>query len=122
MADTASSRTVLVPTAIVAVVSFIVLAIMVAGAIGIQEDPADETVQETTHSQLVLDTGNARLMHNHGMPTKEDALEWHMTGQWGWRDGSGENTRWYVFDELPGYTATWDDLYEIDPDNPAFDK
>ena len=122
MAGATPKRGLLVPAAIVAAGLFVVLAILVAGAAGIHEDPADEAMQETARSQLLLDTQNTRLMHFYGMPTKADVMEWHMTGQWGWCDGSGENARWYVFDTLPGYTTTWDDLYGIDPDNPAFDK
>lgn len=66
---------------------------------------------------ISIDTSNSALMHSYGMPTKEDVMEWHMHGQWGyWEDG-----RLCAFDELPGRAERWDSLYGIEP-NPAFDK
>lgn len=68
-------------------------------------------------SLLTIDTSNNAMMHRYGMPTKADCMEWHVHGQWGWiKDG-----KLYAFDELPGDSAAWDELYGIEP-NPAFDK
>lgn len=77
--------------------------------------PADATPTPTY--QLTLDCGNAALMHSYGMPTKADVMEWHMTGQWGYRAGG----RYFVYADLPGEQAVWDGLYQIEQ-NPAFDK
>lgn len=59
---------------------------------------------------LQLDCSNAALMHAYGMPTKADVMEYHQSGQWGYKDG--DTVR--VFDRLPGYTGQWDSLYGID--------
>lgn len=68
--------------------------------------------------ELRLDCSNAALMHRYGMPTKADCMQWHVHGQWGWiTDG-----KLHAFDELPGDSRAWDELYGIDSDNPAFDK
>lgn len=77
-----------------------------------------ETVDNQPTYRLVLDCGNAALMHAYGMPTKADVMEWHMSGRWGWI----EDGRLIAFDELPGDSRAWDELYGIDSDNPAFDK
>jgi len=74
------------------------------------------TVENT--KMLTLDTSNNALMHRYGLPTKADAMQWHVHGQWGFWD----NGRLIAFDELPGDSRAWDSLYGIDSDNPAFDK
>ncbi len=82
--------------------------------------PDDHAQQVSTvdgTNLLTLDTSNNALMHKYGMPTKADCMQWHVHGQWGWiADG-----KLYAFDELPGDSRAWDELYGID-DNPAFDK
>jgi hypothetical protein len=84
--------------------------------------PTEQHAQEVSTEQgtklLTLDTSNNALMHRYGMPTKADCMEWHVHGQWGfWDDG-----RLIAFDELPGDSRGWDELYGIDSDNKAFDK
>lgn len=77
----------------------------------------EEHAPEPTY-ELQLDCSNAAVMHRYGLPTKADAMQWHVHGQWGWiKDG-----KLYAFDELPGDSRAWDELYGIDSDNPAFDK
>ena len=77
----------------------------------VQDDPAP------TYT-LQLDCSNTAMMHKYGMPTKADCMQWHVHGQWGWI----EDGKLYAFDELPGDSRSWDELYGIDSDNPAFDK
>ena len=64
-----------------------------------------------------LDCGNAALMHEHGLPTKADVMEWHVRGSWSYQLDGQVRTYW----ELPGRASAWDELYGIE-DNPAFDK
>lgn len=82
--------------------------------------PAEDThpaANESATYTLQLDCSNAALMHKYGMPTKADCMQYHVHGQWGWiKEG-----KLYAFDELPGDSAAWDELYGIE-DNPAFDK
>lgn len=68
--------------------------------------------------RLELSTSSAALMHRYGLPTKADVMQWHTHGQWGYYQGGVL----YAYDELPGDGAAWDELYGIDPHNPAFDK
>lgn len=82
------------------------------------EQHAQEVSTEQDTKMLTLDTSNNALMHKYGMPTKADCMEWHVHGQWGFWD----NGRLIAFDELPGDSRAWDELYGIDSDNPAFDK
>ena len=85
---------------------------------------ADSTAPEESDAEpgptyeLALDCSNAALMHRYGMPTKADCMQWHVHGQWGWI----EDGKLYAFDELPGDSRAWDELYGIDSDNKAFDK
>ena len=77
---------------------------------------ADADAPQATY-RLVLDCSNSAQMHNHGLPTKADVMEWHLHGQWGYcQDGM-----LYAFADLPGRDEVWDELYGIDP-NPNFDK
>lgn len=91
---------------------------------GIVDDSTvpDEHAQQVSTVQntytLQLDCSNAALMHKYGMPTKADCMQWHVHGQWGWIS----NGKLYAFDELPGDSHAWDELYGIDSDNKAFDK
>ena len=91
-----------------------ILLIAVCGRIAaMQPDQADDS---PTY-ELVLDCSNSAQMHDHGLPTKADVVEWHLQGQWGYyRDGM-----LYAFADLPGRAGVWDELYGIDP-NPNFDK
>jgi hypothetical protein len=84
--------------------------------------PTEQHAQEVSTEQgtklLTLDTSNAAQMHRYCMPTKADCMQWHVHGQWGWIKGG----KLYAFDELPGDSRAWDELYGIDSDNKAFDK
>lgn len=103
-----------VKRAAIAAGAALAVAALVAGATGSCSAP--------DAGMLQLDTGNARQMHDYGLPTKADVLEWHMGGQWGWAEGSGADARYVILDELPGGQAAWDALYGIDPANPAFER
>ena len=82
------------------------------------DDHAQQVSTVENTRMLTLDTSNNALMHKYGMPTKADCMEWHVHGQWGFWD----NGRLIAFDELPGDSHAWDELYGIDSDNKAFDK
>lgn len=105
------------PKAIAAVVFCLAV---IAGLCFIVDDSTPEQVRDDpapTYT-LQLDCSNTALMHKYGMPTKADCMQWHVHGQWGWiKDG-----KLYAFDELPGDSRAWDELYGIDSDNKAFDK
>lgn len=96
---------------------------VMAACYGIVADstPTEHAAQTSTVENtrmLTLDTSNNAMMHRYGLPTKADCMEWHVHGQWGWlKDG-----KLYAFDELPGDSRAWDELYGIDSDNKAFDK
>ena len=64
-----------------------------------------------------LDCNNSALMHEYGLPTKADVMQWHVTGYWSYQLDGDVHTYW----ELPGRSATWDTLYRIDQ-NPTFKK
>ncbi len=66
---------------------------------------------------LTLNTTNAAQMHEYGLPTKTDVVEWHAHGSWAYK----ANGHFYVFADLPGGSSVWDDLYSIDA-NPVFVK
>lgn len=101
-----------------------IAAILAIGAIWfiLADSTPDEHAQQVSTEQhthmLTLDISNNALMHKYGMPTKADCMQWHIHGQWGWLDDG----KLYAFDELPGDSRAWDELYGIDSDNPAFDK
>lgn len=81
-------------------------------------DTTQEPVESHSNYVLNIDTSNAALMHSYGLPTKADCMEYHVHGQWGYYiDGM-----LYAYDRLPGLSESWDSLYEIDSDNPGFDK
>ena len=82
---------------------------------GLDEQEAAE--KDATYT-LTLDCGNDALMHSYGLPTKADVMEWHYSGQWGYKTGKCIR----IFAELPGDSSQWDSLYGIDGNNPAFDK
>ena len=104
---------------VVAAVIASLLVIAAVGAFVLDDAPratADQPVVVDT-ATLSVRTNNAAEMHRYGMPTKADVMEWHMTGQWGYKIGS----MFFVYGELPGTQAAWDELYGIGQ-NPAFDK
>ena len=58
---------------------------------------------------ITLDCSNSALMHSYGLPTKADVIQWHVFGKWGFTT-DGETT---LFEELPGDSGAWDNLYHI---------
>ena len=72
---------------------------------------------EVVCDDAMLDTSNAARMHNLGLPTKEDVMQWHIHGQWGYYEYGTQVS----YADLPGDPAFWDKLYGIEP-NPNFDK
>ena len=82
-------------------------------------DTTQEPIETNTPTYVLnIDTSNAALMHQYGLPTKADCMEYHVHGQWGYYiDGM-----LYAYDRLPGLSESWDSLYEIDSNNPGFDK
>lgn len=99
------------PTCIIAAVAC-VLAIVLFGAFF-----AAEPQESGPTYSIELDCGNAALMHEHGLPTKADVMEWHVHGSWSYQLDGDVHTYW----ELPGRASTWDGLYGIDA-NPTFKK
>ena len=71
-------------------------------------------------SDIPINAGDERAMHEAGLPTKRDVLEWHGTGRWGY--GRYEDGEYVVrtFDELPEGAAFWDGVYGLDNADPAF--
>lgn len=105
-----------VPGVLMAAIAVILLVALALWAV-LGDAPREEAATESDPSALVIYTGNAAAMHEYGMPTKADCMEWHLHGQWGyWRDGT-----LYAFADLPGGSEAWDRLYGIE-DNPNFDK
>lgn len=94
--------------------------LLIAASVSVLGDAPREVYNQpiVDTSTLSVDTGNAAQMHRYGMPTRADVMEWHYSGQWGYKAG----TNYYVYADLPGESAAWDELYGIDPGNPAFDK
>lgn len=78
---------------------------------------SDAPREETDPHVLTLNTTNAAEMHEYGLPTKTDVIEWHVHGSWAYR----ANGRSFVYADLPGGCTVWDELYQID-DNPVFKK
>lgn len=62
---------------------------------------------------LSINTTNAAQMHEYGLPTKTDVVEWHVHGRWAYR----ANGHFYLFADLPGGSTVWDDLYQIQPNS-----
>ena len=71
-------------------------------------------------AELVLDTGNAALMHSYGLPTKDDVMNFHLGGRWGYYQVTELGDELCAYDELPGAAGAWDELYGVDASNPAF--
>lgn len=94
------------------------LLIIAAACFVMGDAPRESATKSPDTSALTVDTSNTAEMHRWGMPTKADVMEWHMTGQWGYRAANS----YYVYADLPGDSLAWDELYGIDGGNPAFDK
>ena len=71
-------------------------------------------------SDVPINAGDERAMHEVGLPTKADVLEWHETGRWGY--GRYEDGEYVVrtFTELSEGAAFWDGIYGLDSADPAF--
>lgn len=104
---------------VVAAVIASLLLIAAVGSFVLDDAPraVDDQPVAVDTATLSVRTNNAAEMHRYGMPTKADVMEWHYSGQWGYKAG----TNYYVYADLPGESAAWDELYGIEP-NPAFDK
>ena len=96
---------------------FCVLVILLIGFVVNDAPRDDEMPVPNTLYTLELNCSNAAEMHEYGLPTKVDVIQWHVHGSWGYyQDG-----KLYVSHDLPGRDDAWDALYEIGP-NPAFTK
>lgn len=84
----------------------------------ISDAPRENHVEQPGSCVIELNTSNAALMHQYGMPTRADVMEWHYHGQWGYMQGD----TLHAFADLPGDSRVWDVLYGIDSDKPGFDK
>ena len=71
-------------------------------------------------SDVPINAGDERAMHEVGLPTKADVLEWHETGRWGY--GRYEDGEYVVrtFTELPDGAEVWDGIYGLDSADLAF--
>ena len=76
-----------------------------------------DTPEQPDPHILTLNTTNAAQMHEYGLPTKTDVVEWHVHGKWAYR----ANGHFYLFADLPGGSTVWDELYQIE-NNPVFKK
>lgn len=97
------------------VVFAVVAALLVIGIVSyiVNDFQADEP--KPTY-YLEFDCSNAAQMHEYGLPTKADVIEYHVFGRWCTNDGEV-----HVYQELPGGADPWDELYKIQ-DNPKFVK
>lgn len=77
----------------------------------------DAPREESDPHLLTLNTTNAAEMHEYGLPTKTDVIEWHVHGSWAFK----ANGHFFVYADLPGGSSVWDDLYDIST-NPVFVK
>ena len=99
-----------------AVLAFISVLLIIGAAWFVLSGEPREPAQEPPKSTLTLETGNAAIMHQYGLPTCADVMEWHVNGQWSYKAGG----RCRVYADLPGDASAWDKLYGIDGGNPAF--
>ena len=76
-----------------------------------------DTPEQPDPHVLTLNTTNAAQMHEYGLPTKTDVIEWHVHGHWAYR----ANGHAFTYADLPGGSTVWDDLYQIEP-NTVFVK
>ena len=97
--------------AIAAALACILAIVAIGCATGAAVEPSGPTYA------LYLDCSNNALMHEHGLPTKADVMEWHVHGSWSYQLDGDMRTYW----ELPGRASTWDELYGIE-ENPTFKK
>lgn len=97
-------------------VALVVTALFIIGltAFILMDAPREE--QPDPHV-LTLNTTNAAQMHEYGLPTKTDVIEWHVHGSWAYM----ANGHSFVYADLPGGCTVWDDLYKIQP-NTVFVK
>lgn len=103
--------------AVAGLVTAVFLILLTAFIVTDTAGQSDEMPVPGTLYTLELDCSNSALMHEYGMPTKVDVIQWHVHGSWGYyQDG-----KLYVSHDLPGRDDAWDTLYEIGP-NPAFTK
>ena len=72
--------------------------------------------QQPTYT-INLDCNNSALMHEYGLPTKADVMQFHTHGTWSYQLDGDVHTYW----DLPGRVSTWDTLYHINA-NPTFKK
>lgn len=78
---------------------------------------SDAPREENDPHLLTLNTTNAAEMHEYGMPTKTDVIEWHVHGSWAYM----ANGHSFVYADLPGGSTVWDELYGVE-NNPVFKK
>lgn len=78
---------------------------------------SDAPREEPDPHILTLNVTNAAQMHEYGLPTKTDVIEWHVHGRWAYK----ANGRYFVYADLPGGNVAWDELYDI-TNNPVFVK
>ena len=71
-------------------------------------------------SDVPINVGDERAMHEVGLPTKRDVLEWHETGRWGYGRYEGGEYVVRTFTELPDGAEVWDEIYGLDNADPAF--
>ena len=96
-------------------VALVVTALLIIGlTVFIMSDAPRE---ENDPHILSINTTNTAQMHEYGLPTKTDVIEWHVHGSWAYR----ANGRSFVYADLPGGCTVWDDLYKIQP-NTVFVK
>lgn len=77
----------------------------------VNDAPRDDGIAEReAPCMLELNCSDAAQMHAYGLPSESDVLNWHVHGEWGFKDCDG-NIR--MFAQLPGETWRWDDLYDI---------
>ena len=93
-------------TAVLAVALGIPLLIALAVLALQGEGPAPDPTQSAdaafagTVGDVPINAGDERAMHAVGLPTKQDVLEWHETGRWGYGRYEGGEYVVRSFDEL----------------------
>ena len=105
------------PRRAMAVVALCIIFIFVVCFIVNGTPQDDEMPVPGTLYTLELDCSDSAKMHEYGLPTKSDVIQWHVHGSWGYYlDGDMHSSH-----DLPGCNDAWDALYEIKP-NPVFVK
>lgn len=100
---------------LIKVVLAVVSVLLVIAFVSFMVNDSQEEPKPTYY--LEFDCNNAALMHEYGLPTKADVIEYHVFGRWCYK-ADGEQ---HVYMELPGGAESWDELYQIQ-DNPKFVK